>query len=238
MDKSRQRFLFLCILTAVLLLALVALYYGTVIEPGLEETDNKLFDIEIEGETWTPDLREMYDDSQPIEYLKYKAPRTLTINNQTVGVEHLVVVIIPEDMESRASFAIHTHVETWEDDNILVGNKTNSYKVESDMAYIFTDKSVSNDLYDRYKLFNHPSITFGIGTMEIDLTSAPFQEDSTHRDLQYNDDGEVIGVTEVTVIEGIGVHKIGIRTTDENESFNPDDVSFYLTSPEVYENSE
>ena len=236
MDKEKKHFLMLCILTAAILSVLVTVYYGAVIRPEIENRSNEALDVEVEPEpeTWTPELRGMYADSQPLEFLEYKPPRTLTINNESVKVEYIVVVMIPESMESRTLIETHTLVKIWIDDSILVGNKTKVSKVESEMAYVFADMNVSNDLYDRCVPFE----SFGIRVIEINLTSATFQADSTHRELQYNNDGNVTGVTEVTTIEGVAVHKVGIHTTDDNDTINPDNVSFYLTSPEVYDNTD
>ena len=231
MEERTSHLIALCILTAALLSVLFTAYYGAVIKPGLDERDSKVSSFEPKAEIWTPELREIYANSHPLEYLEYNSPRALAINNESVNVEYIVVVVIPEGMESRASFTTHTHVKTWEDDGILVGNKTKVYKVETEMAYVFTDVNVSNNLQDRCAFF----ATFGIRVIEFNLTSAPFPADSTHRELQYNDDGNVTGVTEVTTIEGVSVHKVGIRTTDNNITLNSDDVSFYLTSPEIYD---
>ena len=172
MDKRKQQFLFLFKVIIVLLTVLVALYYGIVIKPGLEDTDSKVLDFEVEPETWTPELRGMYADSQPLEFLEYKPPRTLTINNESVNVEYIVVVTIPESMESRALIETHTLVKIWIDDSILVGNKTKVSKVESEMAYVFADMNVSNDLQDRCTPFE----SFGIRIIEVNLTSATFYD--------------------------------------------------------------
>ena len=180
MDKSKKELFVRCAMSIILLLALVTAYYGAVIKPGLEERNGELSTIEPKADMWTPELRGMYADSQPLEYLEYKPPRTLTINNESVKVEYIVLVTIPESMENRAIIETHSLVKIWIDDSVLVGNKTKESKVESEMAYVFADMNVSNDLYDRCVPFE----SFGIKVIKTNLTSAMFPTNSTHRELQ------------------------------------------------------
>lgn len=56
---------------------------------------------------------------------------------------------------------------------------------------------------------------------------------STHREIEYNDNNEVISVTEVTVCDGF-VYKVGVHITDGTAILNPDDVSFYLVDPDAF----
>lgn len=55
--------------------------------------------------------------------------------------------------------------------------------------------------------------------------------DSTYREVEYNNMGEAVAVTEVTVLDDGTIIKFGIRTTDGMTIPNPDEVHFYLTSP-------
>ena len=180
MDKKKQEILVMCIVAAALLLILITPYYGAVIKPGLDERDSKTSSFEPKAEIWTPELREIYADSHPLEYLKYDSPRSLAINNESMEVEYIVIVTMPENMESRALFVTDTYVKTWEDNAVLVGNKTKTSKVESEVAYVFTNVNISNNLQKHCRLFG----TFGVVVIEIDLISAPYQEDSTDRELQ------------------------------------------------------
>ena len=238
MDKEKQDILTMCILAAALISVLLTAYYGAVIKPGLDERDRELPKIEIKAETWTPELLQAYNNSHPLEYLEHHPFSGITINNEFVSVKKIVIIVIPEYVESRASFATHTDIYTYENEGVVFGNRTESTTTESDMAYVFTNMSVSNALYDRYKLFYNPALgPDGMKVRMINLTSATFPADSTLRELQYNDNRGVIGVTDTTTTEGVAVHKVGIHSTDENITINPDDVSFYLTSPEIYENA-
>lgn len=180
MEKRTKQLIAMCVIAAALISVLATAYYGAVIKPGLDERDNKVSSFEPEPEIWTPELREIYADSHSLEYLKYDSPRTLTINNESVEVEYIIIVTMPDNMENRALFVTDIYVKTWEDDSVLVGNKTKESKVETEIAYVFTNVNVSNNLQKHCRLFG----TFGVVVIEIDLISAPYQEDSTDRELQ------------------------------------------------------
>ena len=207
MDKNGRQFLFLCILTAALILILATVYYGAVIKPGLDERDMEIPKIEVKAETWTPELREAYNDSQPIEFLEYHHPNALTINDQRKNINQFTVVTIPDSMENRASFAIHTDVYSWENNAILVGNKTMVKKTEREMAYVFANVTVSNSLHDKYNVF--PS--YGLEITEINLISAPFQENATYEEVEFHDAGGVLNVTfqENATYEEVEFHDAG-----------------------------
>ena len=177
MDKKKQEILVMCIIAAALISILITPYYGAVIKPVLDERDSELPKIEIKAETWTPDFLQAYNDSQALEYLEHHPFSGITINDEYMSIKKIVIIVIPDYMENRASFTIHTYIYTWEDEGIMVGNNTKSTTTESDMAYVFANMSVSNALYDRYKLFYNPALgPDGTEVTMINLTSAMFYE--------------------------------------------------------------
>ena len=177
MDESKKELFVRCAMSIILLLALATAYYGVVIKPGLDERDMEIPKIEVKAETWTPDLLQAYNDSHPLEYLEHHPFSGITINNEFMSVKKIVIIMIPEYVESRASFATHTHIYTYENEGVVLGNRTESTTTESDMAYVFANMSVSNALYDRYKLFYNPALgPDGMEVRMINLTSAMFYE--------------------------------------------------------------
>ena len=172
MEERTKQLIAMCVIAAALISVLLTAYYGAVIKPGLDERDSKTSSFEPKAEIWTPELREIYADSHPLEYLKYDSPRSLAINNESMEVEYIIIVTMPENMESRALFVTDTYVKTWEDDAVLVGNKTKTSEVESELAYVFTNVNVSNNLQKHCRIF----ATFGVVVIEINLTSATFHD--------------------------------------------------------------
>ena len=223
MDTDRKKLIFYIIASAMIFSLFTTFYWSVNVKPELDERDRNDF---IPG-AWIPEFVRAYNDSESIEFLECHFPGEVGINNKSRLVRKLIIIAIPDDMENRASFGVQTFNYTLEDENIIVGNNTKIITSELNVAYVFVDVKVSNALYDRYKEFNHPAMgPSDIEVVCIDLTSAPFRDNSTHRELLCNDDGGVIGVTETTTTEGVGVHKVGIRTTDKNITINPDNVSF------------
>ena len=129
------------------------------------------FSYNLVNGTWTPELVMTYNDSEPIEFLEYSPFKGVVINGEYIVIKRLVIVVIPEWMESRGSFGNYTYTETWDDKNVLIGNSTKSFQKEQRVAYVFTDMNVSNDLYDRYAEYYHPAITIDMTeVIVIDLS--------------------------------------------------------------------
>ena len=177
MEERTKQLIAMCVIAAALISVLLTAYYGAVIKPGLDERDSEVNKRVTEPDQWTPDLLQAYNDSQALEFLEHRPFSGITINDEYMSIKKIVIIVIPDYMENRASFAIHTRIYTWEDEGIMVGNRTKSTTTESNMAYVFANTSVSNALYDRYKLFYNPALgPDGTEVTMINLTSAMFYE--------------------------------------------------------------
>ena len=177
MDDDRKRLIVYIIATLAILSLFVVIYWSANSEPELDERYSEVNKHVTEPGQWTPDLLQAYNDSQPLEFLEHRPFSGITINNEFMSVKKIVIIVIPECVESRASFATHTYIYTWEDEGVMVGNRTKSTTTESNMAYVFANTSVSNALYDRHKLFYNPALgPDGIEITMINLTSATFYD--------------------------------------------------------------
>ena len=173
MESERKRLIVYIIATVAVLSMFAVIYWSANSEPESETEpgDRARF---IPG-GWTPELMQIYNESEPIESLEYSPYRGVLINNDFVHINELVILMIPEGVENRASFVYETHVYTWENENVLIGNSTRLTEDEIIKAYVFVDSDVSNALYDRHEDFNHPTISyFEVGVRGIDLTITPF----------------------------------------------------------------
>jgi len=148
-DEEKKERIAAFIIIGLLILSISTIYYDSVIEPLFDEI-KEIQIFEDEGETWTMEIYESYDNSEALEFLKYSPPMMITINNKSMEVDFIVVVVMPEGMENRASFATHTYTKTCEDDDVIKENK-------SEMAYFFVDANVSKSIHDCHVLFNNPS---------------------------------------------------------------------------------
>jgi len=168
--KSRYKiFIGLVFLAALLISIFVTVFYGAVIKPELEVNEKQ--GLELVPGTWTPELVKTYNDSDSIEMLEYSPFKGIVINGKCIAVKKLVIIAIPDWMESKGTFGTFIRMESWNDKNVLIGNSTKSYEKELPVAYIFTNINVSNTLYDRYIEYQHPAITIEMTEIiGIDLT--------------------------------------------------------------------
>lgn len=166
--KSRYKIFFvLTILTALLISVVFTVLYGAVFKSELEVNEKQGL---VPG-TWTSELVKTYNDSDSIEMLEYSPFEGIVINGNCTAVKKLVIVAIPDWMESKGSFGTFIRVESWTDENVFIGNSTKSFEMELPVAYVFTNISVSNDLYNRYTEYQHPAITIEMTEIiGIDLT--------------------------------------------------------------------
>ena len=169
MESDRKRLIVYIIVFVATLLFFTAVYLSANSEP--EPGDRARF---IPG-GWTPELIQIYNESEPIESLEFRPFNGVSINNKYVPIDELVVLMIPEGVENRVSFVTQISTQTWEDENVMIGNATKSSETYTIVAYVFTDMNVSNALYDRHEEFNHPATSFNeIKVWGIDLTITPF----------------------------------------------------------------
>ena len=173
MDSDQKRFIVYIIAIAVILSFFATIYWTVSVKPDLDERDKARF---IPG-GWTPELKNVYNNSDPIEFMEFRPFSGILINNKSVPIDELVIIMIPEGVESRASFITRSYTDTWKDENVLIGNNIKSTETYVIIAYIFADMNVSNALYDRHEEFNHPSMTYNeIKVWGIDLTLFPFYD--------------------------------------------------------------
>jgi len=171
MNTEQKRLVVFLIVSVAILSLIATFYWSTNVKPELDERDRNDF---IPG-TWTLEFVQAYNNSEPIEFLEYRFPGEVRINNESRLVRKLVIIAIPDDMENRASFGVQTFNRTWEDGNIIVGNSTKTITSELNVAYVFADMTVSNALYNRYKNFDHPAMgPSDIEVICVDLTSLTF----------------------------------------------------------------
>ena len=174
MEPDRKKFIAYTIAVVATLLFFSAIYWSANSEPEpepeIEPSDRARF---VPG-GWTPELMQIYNDSEPIESLEYSPFRGVLINKEFEYIDELVILMIPEGVENRASFVCETDVYAWENDNVLIGNNTVLTETEIIKAYVFVDLNVSNTIYDRHEEFNHPAISYKeIEVRGIDLTITP-----------------------------------------------------------------
>ena len=188
MNTERKKFIAYTIAVIATLLFFSAIYWSANSEPE-SETETEPGDRArfIPG-GWTPELMQIYNDSESIESLEY-SPFTglvikndslmfeefnVIINNESSLINELVILMIPEGVESRASLITHTYTDIWEDKNVVVGNKMKISEREVVTAYVFADMNVSNDLYDRHEETNYYVLTCDVIEVRgIDLTITP-----------------------------------------------------------------
>ena len=175
MKSKYKTFIGLTILAALLISIVLTVIYGTVIKPELEVNEKQGLNL-VPG-TWTPELVKTYNDSDPIEFLEYRSFKGIVINDNCTAVKKLVIVAIPDWMESRGSFGTFIRVETWNDRNVFIGNSTKSLEKELPVAYVFTNISVSDTLYNRYTEYQHPGTTIEMTEIiGLDLTGESLDE--------------------------------------------------------------
>ena len=173
MESERKKLIVYIIATVTALLFFSAIYLSVISEPETEPGDRARF---VPG-GWTPELMQIYNDSEPIELMEFRPFSGILINNKSVLINELVILMIPEGVESRASFITRSHTIVWEDENVIIGNSTKSLETDEIIAYIFADMNVSNALYDRHEEFNHPALCYDkIEVRGIDLTKTPFYD--------------------------------------------------------------
>ena len=172
MESERKRLIVYIIATVAVLSMFAAIYWSANSEPEPEPGDRARF---IPG-GWTPELIQIYNDSEPIEFLEYSPYRGVLINNEFVSINELIILMIPEGVENRALFVYETYSHTWENENVLIGNSTRLTETEIIKAYVFVDLNVSNALYDRHEDFNRHESAFSIEVRGIDLTISPFYD--------------------------------------------------------------
>ena len=171
MDNDRKRLIVYIIATLAVLSMFAAIYWSANSEP--EPGDRARF---VPG-GWTPELIQIYNNSEAIEILEFRPFNGVSINNKYVPIDELVILMIPEGVENRVSFITQISTQTWEDENVMIGNATKSSETYTIVAYVFTDMNVSNALYDRHEEFNHPATSFNeIEVRGIDLTISPFYD--------------------------------------------------------------
>ena len=170
MNTERKKFIVYTIAVVVTLLFFSAIYWSANSEPEPEPGDRARF---IPG-GWTPELMQIYNDSESIESLEYSPYRGVLINNEFVHINELVILMIPEGVENRALFVTQISTQTWEDENVLIGDATRSNEVYTIVAYVFVDLNVSNALYDRHEELNHFTMSYNeVEVRGIDLTITP-----------------------------------------------------------------
>ena len=187
MESERKRLIVYIIATVAVLSMFVAIYWSANSEPEPEPGDRARF---IPG-GWTPELKQIYNESEPIEFLEYSSFAGLVIknnsftfeeynviiNNESLLIDELVILMIPDGVESRASLTTHIHTDIWEDMNVVIGNKMKISEREVVTAYVFIDMNVSNALYDQYEETNHPALSYNtIEVRGIDLTITSFYD--------------------------------------------------------------
>ena len=179
MEPDRKKFIAYTIAVVATLLFFSAIYWSANSEPESEsETEPEPGDkARFVPGGWTPELMQIYNESEPIESLEYSPFRGVLINKEFEYIDELVILMIPEGVENRASFVCETDVYAWENDNVLIGNNTVLTETEIIKAYVFVDLNVSNTMYDRHEEFNHPTISYKeIEVRGIDLTISPFYD--------------------------------------------------------------
>lgn len=115
---------------------------------------------------WTDYLREVYNKSKVIDYLKYNKINTITINNETKGLDKLIVIIIPDDMENRGYFDVDTNTKITNDDEILIGNDTVSTNYNIQFACLFISKSLAEEI----SKIDNPYYSIYLGYKRLDIS--------------------------------------------------------------------
>lgn len=138
---------------------------------GHDYTPNKTFT----HYNWTDDLRELYNDSDAINFLEYDELNHVTINNKTGTIHKIIIIAIPDNMENRGFFGTKAETVITYDKHILVGNDKIVTEYELRFVYVFLNKALAKELYDMENYYNYVCYDFDkIKFDAIDVTNSSF----------------------------------------------------------------
>jgi len=160
LSKKQKKILILSALLLFTLASTSAIYWHeTRPEPVSELEQNQINPLGFVPDVWTPEVKAIYNESDPIDFLEYVPYNNIIINNETKRFDKFVIVLIPDYMENRALVKSYNYTKTWNDDNVILGNKTKTFEIYSEAVYVFADVNVSIALYDQCKLY-HPGLSY------------------------------------------------------------------------------
>lgn len=107
---------------------------------------------------WTDESNKTYNESEAIISLEYNRASTIKINGNSTMIDKLIVVMIPDDMESRGYTGTYTETWTCINSNMLIGDNEIVTIRTKTHAYIFANETISQELYGMVNEYYHPAM--------------------------------------------------------------------------------